>query len=136
MGCTLCNCLLLTHALYQVFTKFVCCVTRNTLLIFFALIRLLLQKVMHFQSKWLVLILLFPAVSCFAPFSQFCHHETTNSFIFSLCMASYLASHQIMWHNKISHRHGLKITSFCCFFGFQWDQVRGWYYLHNFKLQI
>ena len=53
----------------------------------------LLQKIMHFQSKTNFLIQLILLVGfdfadlriCISQgtFSQFCHHETTNSFIFA-----------------------------------------------------
>ena len=59
---------------------------------FFVLIKLL-QKIMHFQSKTnfliqLILLVRFDfAILCIClsegPFLQFCHHETTNIFIFA-----------------------------------------------------
>ena len=49
-------------------------------------------------------------------FSQFCHHKTTNSFIFAKYMYSVLfCLHQIMWRNKRNFGHSLEIIS-CCFF--------------------
>ena len=96
---------------------------------------LLLQKIMHFQSKtnfsfnlcWSVLILLFCV--CIFLRAYFPSFSIMKLRISNLCIASYLVSHKIMWHNKRIHGHGLKITNCCCFFSF-----RSWYYLHDFKI--
>ena len=76
---------------------------------YFALLRLL-QKIMHFQSKtkffistycWSVLILLF----CVYVFLRALFHSSAimkqriASYL-HICIASYLVSYQIMWHNK------------------------------------
>ena len=95
----------------------------------FALIRLL-HKIMHLQSKTNFLnqfrlfgfdfSVLWICVSQGA-FSQFYHHETTNSFIFPYIHSLLfdLSSNHTMWHDKRIDGHGSKITSCCCFFGFQ-----------------
>ena len=115
----------------QVFTRFVCCFTRNTLSTFFWFdLTDYCKRIMHsrqckfFLSTycWSVLILLF-CVYMFlrAPFHSSC---------LNICITSYLASYQIMWHNKsirASYGHGLKLTKCCCFFVFLGNQVRGWY---------
>ena len=71
----------------QVFTRFVCCFTRNTLLIFSLLwSNRLLQKIMHFQSKT---IFFFQPISgrfwfcCFVYMCFLGHFYTANSFMFA-----------------------------------------------------
>ena len=90
---------------------------------FFALIRLL-QIIMHFKSKTIFFFQLIAGWSGFCCFvymcflgrlSQFCYHELQIASYLHICIASYLVSHQIMWHNRRIHNHGfLKITS-CCY---------------------
>ena len=94
---------------YQIFTRWVCCFTRNTLLtFFFALIRLL-QKIMHFKVKqtsffnlcWSVLTLLFFVyVFLRVLFHSSAIMKLRKALYLHIPIASYLTSHQIMWHNK------------------------------------
>ena len=111
-------------SLYQVFTRFVCCFTRNQLSS--ALIRLL-QKIMHFQSKRSFFFQLIAGQFWFCCFVYvFLRALFRSSSIMKLrlashwhiCIASYLASQQLMWHSKKIHVHSLKVPSCCCFFGF------------------
>ena len=111
---------------YQVFTRFV--VLQEILYQpFFALIRLL-QKIMHFQSKTNFLILLIAGrfwFCCFVyVFLRVLFHSSAImklqiALYLHIFIASYLTSHQIMWHKKRINGHGLKITSCCYFFGFR-----------------
>ena len=103
----------------QVFARFVYCFTINTLSICFCSDLTDYCKNMHFKGKtiffsihgWSVWILLYCVyVFLRALFHSSCLHT---------CIASYLSSHQIMWHKKRIHSHGLKTTSCCCFFIFR-----------------
>ena len=121
-GWTLCNCLTLT---------------RNTL-------STLLHKVMHFQRKTNFFFQHIAGRFWFCFFDVFLWALFHSSAIMKLKIALYLhislaphlTSHQIVWHNKRINGHGLKITSYCCFFIFQGNKVRDWYYLYNFKLLV
>ena len=111
----------------------------------YMVIKTIMQKIMYFQSKkhfhltywWSVLIFLLCVYVFVRVLFQFCHHETMNSFIFAY-MHSFLfglSSNHVV-HNKRIHGHGLDFTICCCLFGIQRNYIRGWYYLHNFKLLI
>ena len=109
---------------YQLFIRFVCCFSRNTL-------STLLQKVMHLARKTVFFFHLIAGWFWFCSFDVFLWALFHRSAIMKLTTNSF---RQIMWHNKIINAHGLKITSYCCFFDFWGNQVWGWYYLHDFKL--
>ena len=83
---------------YQVFTRLVCCFTRYTLSTFFCSDQIIAKnngffKVKQFFSFNLLLTGFGFSAFCVCflvgAFSQFCHHETRNSFIFAL-MHSFL----------------------------------------------
>ena len=93
---------------YQVFNRFICCFTRNTLSNFFCS-DLIVVRIMHFQRKTVffstcwrsVLILLFCVyVFLRALFYSFAIMKIRTALYLHICIASYLASHQIIWHNK------------------------------------
>ena len=68
---------------------------------------------------WSIFILLFCAyVFLRALFDGSAIIRLRTASSLQICIASYLASHQIMWYNKRNHDHGLKITNCCCFFVF------------------
>ena len=88
---------------------------------FFALMRLL-HNLIHFQSKT---DLFFQLIAVFYMyFLRVLFHSSINkklriaSYLY-ICVASYLAPHQIIWHNKSIPGHCLKITSNYSFFGFK-----------------
>ena len=88
---------------------------------FFALMRLL-HNMIHFQSKT---DLFFQLIAVFYMyFLRVLFHSSVNmklriaSYLY-ICVASYLAPHQIIWHNKSIPGHCLKITSNYSFFGFK-----------------
>ena len=125
-GCTLCNCLPLPP-LTRFSTGLFVILQEILYQSFFPLIKLL-QKIIHLKSKtnfffqhcWLVLILLFCVyVFLRALFDSSAIMKLRIAFYLHISIASYLTSHQIMWHNKRINVHGLKITSCCCFFGFR-----------------
>ena len=60
----------------------------------------------------------------YGAFSHFCYRETTNSFIFVYFLLHIHIG--FSWHNHVEN----------CFFCSRGNYVRGWYYLHNFKLFI
>ena len=132
---------LLTSLLYQVFTRFVC-FTGNTLSTFscsdqiVAKINVFSKTIFFFQliagQFWFCC---FVYMFIWVLFHSSAILKLQIASYLHICIASYLASHQIMWHNKRIHGHGLKITN-CCFFSFQGNKVWGWYYLLNFKLLI
>ena len=112
---------------YQVFTRFICCFTKNTLSTIFCSDQII-AKIMHFQTKPIfffqliagpVLILLF----CVYVFFKGAFHSSAimklqiASYLI-ICIAFYLASHQIVWPNGRIHGHCLEITSCCYFFRF------------------
>ena len=81
---------------------------------FFALMRLL-HNMIHFQSKT---DLFFQLIAVFYMyFLRVLFHSSVNmklriaSYLY-ICVASYLAPHQIIWHNKSIPGHCLKITFF------------------------
>ena len=89
----------------------------------------LLQKIIHFQHKtnlsffFPFLILLF---SVYMFLRGFFHSSTIMKLqiaSYHIFIAFYLTPHQIIWHNKTIHRHGLKITS-CCFFFFISEETK------------
>ena len=91
----------------------------------FTFIRLF-QKIMHFQSKTnfssnLLLVSFDFAILCSCvssvPFQSSSIVKLRLASYLYIWIACYLVSHQIMWHNKRIHGHGLKIT-YCCFFLF------------------
>ena len=117
-GGTLCNCLLLTLPPLTRFSPGLFVLQETLYQPFFALIRLL-QKIMPFQSKtnflfWF-LILLFCVYVFLGSFFTVLHHETLNSFIFAY-IHSFLFD---LSPDKRINGHSVKITSCCCFFGFQ-----------------
>ena len=85
-----------------------------------ALIRLLCSngflKENNFFSiyGWSVLVVLFCVYVSLGTFWLCCHLENMNQWSL-VCIASYLASHPIMLHNKRIHGHGLKIKIWLCF---------------------
>ena len=101
---------------YQVFIVLhFCCFTRNTLSTLFCSDQIIAKKcIFKVKHCWSVLILLF----CVHVFPRVLFHSSAiiklqiASYL-CMCIASYFTSHQIMWHNKRIHGHGLKITS-CC----------------------
>ena len=113
---------------YQVFTRFVCCFTRNNLSVFFCsdltvyCKKKSILKIKQIFSFNLLLVSFDFAVSCMCFLG--CFFTVLPSWklwiasCLHTCIASYLASHQNMWYNKRIHGHGLKITSCCCFFIF------------------
>ena len=93
----------------------------------FALIRLL-KKILPFQSKTIFFFQLIAGRFWFFCLMYMCflgcifsaaNMKLRIGLYLHICVAFYLASHQLMWHNKTIHDHGLKITSCCCFFGFR-----------------
>ena len=101
--------------------------------LFFALIRLL-QKIMHFQSKIKFFLSIYGFwfwFCCFAyVFPRVLFHccsimKLKIASNLNICIASYLASQQIMWYNRRIHGHDWKITSCCCFFSFQENYIWG-----------
>ena len=121
----------------QVFFSF----TRNTLSTFFCCDQIL-QKIMQFQSKTNFLFQLIAGqfwLCCFV--YVFLRTLFYSSAIVKLrmalhlliCIASFLSSHQIMWHKKTIYCKSQAVVAFLCFQG---NYVAGWYYLHNFKLLI
>ena len=117
---------LLPLTLNRFSSGFACCFTRNNLSTFLCSNQIIAKKnTMHFQCKtifsfqhiagrfWFCCFLYICFLGCF---SQFCHHKTTNSFIFAKYMYSVIfGPHQIMWRNKRNFGHILEIIS-CCFF--------------------
>ena len=96
----------------HVFTRFVCCFTRNTLSTFLCSdLQKLLQTIMHFQFKKIfsfkLLLVGFDMLFYVYVFLRVFFHISC----FHIRIASYLAPHQIMWHNKRIHGHGLKIQA-------------------------
>ena len=92
----------------------------------FALINLL-QKITHFQSKekksFILMLLDFDFIVLCVFFRVLFHSSSIMKLwiasYLDICIVSYWTYHQIMWHTKRIHDHGLKITSCCCFFGFR-----------------
>ena len=89
----------------------------------FLVLTKLLQKIMHFQSKTnfffqLIADRFWFCYSVYIFFRVLFHSSAIMKLQIALYLhisiASYLTSHQIMWHNKRINGHGLKITS--CFF--------------------
>ena len=117
---------------YQVFTWFVCCFTRSNLSMFSCSDQIIAEN-NAFSKKnkcllstycWSVLVLLF----CVYVFLRVLFHSSAImklriALYLHMSITSYLTFHQIMWHNKRINRHGLKIRSCCCFFGFQGNYV-------------
>ena len=111
----------------QVFTRFVRCLTRNTLSTFFLLwSNRLLQKLTHFKVKQISSLNVLLVSFHFAVFVYmwFLGHfftvlQSWMALCLDICKISYLTSHQIMWHNKRIHGHGFKIRSCCCSYVFQ-----------------
>ena len=99
------NCLTATFSNNRVFTRFACCFTRNTLSIIVLLWSTrLLQKTMSFQSKTYFLFNLLLFGFDFAVLCLCVSQGTFSQFLFAyICIASYSASHQMLWHNKRIH---------------------------------
>ena len=80
---------------------------------------------MFFLSAYCLLLVGFDfAVSCIYVFLNAFFHSSAIMKLqiascLHICIASYLASHQIMLYNKRIHGHGFKVTS--RFFGFRGD---------------
>ena len=115
-SCTICNCLPLPP-LTRFSTGLFVILQEILYQSFFPLIKLL-QKIIHLKSKtnfffqhcWLVLILLFCVyVFLRALFDSSAIMKLQIALYLYIYIASYLISHQIIWHNKRINVHGLKL---------------------------